>query len=498
MSAFRSSISSLMAPFPHDPRAPTTFFPESTCADQDIKIRIRKDILIRKRPIAALAPPSDGGPPDNGETRKLNQKQTEDDPHAQQPPSLSSQPTSRNATSGSAVVKRARHGTLPGPLHHLPGPASVASATQGGIEFLVTSALPHTQPHTQTTQTMDGGVGIGVGGQLLSVRGEPSNSGSASVSVAARRTGPQTLSSLVLSYPSSLSSVDGMFDRVNNDYEPASLQGTMSSYDPQRPLGATGYESASGGGGRGGYDTSARSGYESGARGGRGFEHAHQHCPCRSYDSRRGYESSDVGADTNPNVNPNVNPNANGPGTGGSGGYYDNSPSSSSPHPHSHVYCTSGTSGQAQLQPSQIAPHPPWTHTKSYASSGSGGSPYKYGQLEGHGSSSSTEYYTQGHGYGHPGLVVSPEPNSGYAHGLGQQEIIHLAPLRHASGSVGGGGASTTSSSSFPSSPALPSVSVSREYPMIQLSRAPFEQDRQGGEGKRAMLSIVNIISDGV
>ena len=294
----------------------------------------------------------------------------------------------------------------------------------------------------------------------------------------------------------------------------------MSSYDPQRPLlGATGYESASGGGGRGGYDTGARSGYESGARGGRGFKHAHQHHLRGSYDPPGGYKSSDVGADTNPNVNSNVNPNANGPGTGRSGGYYNNSPSSSSPHPHSHVYCTSGMSGQAQLQPSQIAPHPPWTHTESYASSGSGSSPYEYGQ--GHGSSSSTEYYTQGHGYRHPGRVVSPEPNvvhysgslymsrallapasgwgpnSGYAHGLGQQEIIHLAPLRHASGSVGGG-ASTTGSSSSPSSPALPSVSVSRGYPMIHLSRAPFEQDTQGGEGKRAMLSIVSIISDGV
>ena len=120
-------------------------------------------------------------------------------------------------------MKRACHSTLPGPLHCLPGPASVASATQGGIEFSAASALPHTQPHTQTTQTMDGGVGIGVGGQLLSVRGEPSNSGLASVSVAARRTGPQTLSPLALSYLSSSSSVGGMFDRVNNDYEPASL-----------------------------------------------------------------------------------------------------------------------------------------------------------------------------------------------------------------------------------------------------------------------------------
>jgi hypothetical protein len=645
------------------------FFPESTplscsLADQGIKIRIRKDIRVRKRPIAALAPPSDGGLPNNGETRKLDQEQSEDDPHAQQPhPPL---PASSNATSGSAVAKRARHGTLTGPLHLVPGPASVASsdamsahtpvsannnpgsaialaglpawptpptldpmlgmasATPGGIELPGNSALPHAHTHTHphAHQTMGVGAGAGVGGQLLSAGGEPSSSGSASA--AARRTGSQTLSPSASSYPSSSSSVGGMYERVNYDYEPASLRGT-TSYDPQRPLGGgsgAGYESASGGSGRGGYDTGgARGGYESGAGGGRGFEHTHQHHPRGSYDPRGGYEASqapsrapynahphtqnqphtevhghpsrasfnapyeaaqayqdgqqhhgayahpqqtstsyastgshphpsashhpqqgqypspsrsqypgsaypgsyaryDVGANTNPNVNPNPNANAIGPGTGGSGGYYDNS-SSSSPHPHSHAYYATGTSGQAQAQPSQIAPPPPLTHTASYASSGSSGSPYEYsGQGQGHGSSSSAEYYTQGHGHGHPGRVASPGPNAtrysgssyasgapsgpgsgwgpngGHAHGLGQQEMIHLAPLRHASGGVGGG--ASTSSSSSPSSPALPSVSVSGGYPMIQLSRAPFEQDGRGVGGKKSVLSIGSIISDGV
>ena len=678
MSAFGSSLySSPTAPFfSHDPQ-PRFFFPESTplscsLADQGIKIRIRKDIRVRKRPIAALAPPSDGGLPNNGETRKLDHEQSEDDPHAQQP--HPAPPTSSNATSGSAVVKRARHGTLTGPLHLVPGPVSVASsdamsahtpvsannnpgsaialaglpawptssaldpmlgvasATPGGIELSANSALPHAHPHPHphAHQAMGGSVGVGVGGQLLSAGGEPSSSGSASAAGAAsRRTGPQTPSTS--SFPSSSSSVGGMYDRVNYDYEPPSLRGA-TSYDPQRSLGGgsgTGYESASGGSGRGGYDTGgARSGYESGAGGGRGFEHAHQHHPRGSYDPRGGYESSqapsrasynahphtqnqphtevhghpsrasfnapyeaaqayqdgqqhhhhggyahpqqtstnyahasstgshphpsashhpqqgqypsstrsqypgsaypgsyaryDVSANTNPNVNPNVNSNANGPGTGGSGGYYDNS-SSSSPHPHSHAYYASGTSGQAQAQPSQVAPPPPLTHAASYASSGSGGSPYEYsGQGQGHGSSSSAEYYTQGHGHGHPGRVVSPGPNAarysgssyasgaasasasawgsngGHPHGLGQQEMIHLAPLRHASGGVGGGGASTGSSS--PSSPALPSVSASGGYPMIQLSRAPFEQDGRGVGvgGKKSVLSIGSIISDGV
>ena len=227
------------------------------------------------------------------------------------------------------------------------------------------------------------------------------------------------------------------------------------------------------------------------------------------------YARYDVGANVNPNVNPNGNPNPNGPG---SGGYYDSPPSSSSPHPHSHAYYAGGTSGQAQAQPSQVAPPPPLTHAASYGSSGSGGSPYEYaGQGQAHGSSSSGEYYAQ-HGHGH-GRVVSPGPSlptsttryagssygsgpasvsgwgpngGGHAHGLGQQEMIHLAPLRHASG------ASTGSSS--PSSPALPPVSGGGGYPVIQLSRAPFEQDGRGVglPGKKSVLSIGSIISDGV
>ncbi|KAH0833815.1 velvet factor-domain-containing protein [Lanmaoa asiatica] len=666
-------------------------------ADQGIKIRIRKDIRVRKRPIAALAPPSDGGPPSITETRKLEQDQAEDDARAQQPqPPLSSQPASNSAASGSgsAVVKRARHGTLTSPLHLVSGPASagssdgmsahtpvsgnnnpgsssialaglpawptssaldpmlgVASATPGGIELSATNALPHAHAHSHTHahQTMGGGVGVGVGGQLLSAGGEPSSSGSGSAAgagAASRRAGPQALSpSSASSYPSSSSSVGGMYDRLNYDYEPASLRSTSSSYDPQRPLGGgngTGYENtgSGSGGGRGGYDTGdARSGYDSGTAGGRtAFEHAHQHHPRGSYDPRGGYESSqapsrapynahphtqtqthtevhghpprasfnapyegaqayqdgqqhhhggyphhqqtsasyahasstgshphshpstshpqqgqypsptrsqypgsaypgsyaryDVSANTNPNANPNPNPNANGPGSGGSGGYYDTPSSSSSPHPHPHphphAYYSSGTSGQAQAQPSQVAPPPPppLTHAASYASSGSGGSPYEYGgQGQGHGSSSSGDYYTQGH----LGRAISPGPNvstsaarypgsgcpsyasgassasasgwangGGHAHGQGQQEMIHLAPLRHASG-VGGG--STGSPSSSPSSPALPSVSVNGGYPVIQLSRAPFEQDPGRGvgvPGKKSVLSIGSIISDAV
>ncbi|KAG9310717.1 velvet factor-domain-containing protein [Chiua virens] len=54
-------------------------------ADQGIKIRIRKDIRVRKRPLAALAPPSDGGPP-LGEIRKLEQDQADDDANAQPSP----------------------------------------------------------------------------------------------------------------------------------------------------------------------------------------------------------------------------------------------------------------------------------------------------------------------------------------------------------------------------------------------------------------------------
>ncbi|KAF8428028.1 velvet factor-domain-containing protein [Boletus edulis BED1] len=312
-------------------------------ADQGIKIRIRKDIRVRKRPIAALAPPSDGGHSNAGESRKVDQDQNEDDAHPQQSHMpLSSQP-------GSAVVKRARHGTLTSPLHHVSGPASVASsdgmsahtpvlatntpgssialaglpawptssldpmlgvasATPGGIELSTTSTLStsHPPPHTHAHQAM--GVGIGVGGQLLSAGSEPSSSGSASAAGAGavpRRTGAQPSTS---PYPSSSSTVGGM---INYDYEPAGLRNTTSSYDPQRPLGSgvgTGYENASGESGRGGYDASgARSGYENAAGGGRAsFDHVHQHHPRGSYDPRAGYESSQAPSRAPYNTHPHT------------------------------------------------------------------------------------------------------------------------------------------------------------------------------------------------
>ncbi|KAH7907021.1 velvet factor-domain-containing protein [Hygrophoropsis aurantiaca] len=83
-------------------------------------------------------------------------------------------------------------------------------------------------------------------------------------------------------------------------------------------------------------------------------------------------------------------------------------------------------------------------------------------------------------------------PNSGWSSGSQQQEMIHLAPLRHAHPS--------SSTSSNPSSPALPSaVNGSGGYPVIQLSRAPFEQEGVGRiiGGKKNVLSIGSIISDG-
>ncbi|KAG9308102.1 velvet factor-domain-containing protein [Chiua virens] len=232
--------------------------------------------------------------------------------------------------------------------------------------------------------------------------------------------------------------------------------------------------------------------------------------------------------DVSANADPNVNTNPNGPAAGGGGGYYDTPPSSSSPHPH--AYYSSGTSSHAQAQPSQVAPPPPLTHTGSYASSGSGGSPYEYsaqGQVQG--PSSSGDYYTQSHNHrqGHPGRTISPGPNmsasmarsggpsyvsgaplvsasawgsnaSGHGQAHGQQEMIHLAPLRHASGGASGIGNGNTGSSS-PSSPPLPSATVGGGYPVIQLSRAPFEQDPgRGAAGKKSVLSIGSIISDGV
>lgn len=89
-------------------------------------------------------------------------------------------------------------------------------------------------------------------------------------------------------------------------------------------------------------------------------------------------DTMSVRARTRVNTN-HTNPN--GPAVAGaSGGYYDTPSSSSSPH--SQVYYPSGTpehaQAQAQTQPSQVA-HPPLTHAASYASSGSGGSPYEYG-----------------------------------------------------------------------------------------------------------------------
>ncbi|KIJ12318.1 hypothetical protein PAXINDRAFT_101260 [Paxillus involutus ATCC 200175] len=227
-------------------------------------------------------------------------------------------------------------------------------------------------------------------------------------------------------------------------------------------------------------------------------------------------------------------------------------------HHHSPTSATSATSASTWAPP---APPPP-THTQSYASStASGGSQYEYG---GQGQGQSNEYYQHPQGHPHPhqhpstsashsGRVLSPGPGpspntstSRYAppppagqysgsepsHARGpppfasgapawgpnggagthqQQEMIHLAPLRHA------GVASGASSSSSPSSPPLSSVvgagagggggqggGQGRGYPsLMQFSRAPFEQDTGRGmglpgvPGKKSVLSIGSIISDG-
>ncbi|KAH7882003.1 velvet factor-domain-containing protein [Phlebopus sp. FC_14] len=67
-------------------------------ADQGIKIRIRKDIRVRKRPITALATPVDGDNPD-------------DDPD-EEPNSAGPSSSSSAIVPASSTGKRARHGTL--------------------------------------------------------------------------------------------------------------------------------------------------------------------------------------------------------------------------------------------------------------------------------------------------------------------------------------------------------------------------------------------------
>jgi hypothetical protein len=220
-----------------------------------IKIHIRKDIRVRKRPIASLGQPSDGTLPNSAEAYKLEQDQTDSEDDQQTHMPLSSQSTSNSA--GSTVVKRARHGTLTGPLHLVSGPASagstdsmvhtllsggnnqastsialaglparptstldpmlgMASATPGGIELAATNALPHAH------QSMAGSVTVATSGQMLSAGGsEPSSSSSptASAAAAVRKTGdPQSLSSSsTSSYPSSSSNARGLYDRLNYD-----------------------------------------------------------------------------------------------------------------------------------------------------------------------------------------------------------------------------------------------------------------------------------------
>lgn len=84
-----------------------------------------------------------------------------------------------------------------------------------------------------------------------------------------------------------------------------------------------------------------------------------------------------------------------------------------------------------------------------------------------------------------------------------EHPLIQLAPLRqHPSSSVRQHASSSSSSSSDASSPVAGNTNTpgggGGAYPLIQLSRAPFEHNvRVGPQGKKNVLSIGSIISDG-
>ncbi|KAG1810473.1 velvet factor-domain-containing protein [Suillus plorans] len=98
-------------------------------------------------------------------------------------------------------------------------------------------------------------------------------------------------------------------------------------------------------------------------------------------------------------------------------------------------------------------------------------------------------------------------PASTWSNSASEHGLIQLAPLRqHPSSSARQHASSSSSSSSDASSPVAGNTNTpgggggggGGAYPLIQLSRAPFEHDaRVGLQGKKNVLSIGSIISDG-
>ncbi|KAG2361093.1 hypothetical protein BDR07DRAFT_1461634 [Suillus spraguei] len=570
-------------------------------ADQGIKIRIRKDIRVRKRPNPALTTPID--------TDHNNNEEDEND-------------TPASAVTSSGQFKRPRHGTLSsngapdlqtptGSLVGLPAwPSSTsldpmlgAPSAPGGVEL---PAPTHPPPSTSSGGTIPpprgasyessrlggGSIPPPPGAQLIAPpaaatfensRTAPPPVPSASSAVSQRQTvhppaqaapfssaAPVFNSQGRVTYEAPRSSA---FDSPRSAYEsgPNSRPPFETSRGTYEQPDQRGYESS-----RTAYESpSQRTTYPSGYDGQNATSNTFQESypsagpysiaiwtpPSNTYPTPTPYSQSQSRYEYPPQQ-PQQYASPNGDS------YYESSPASSGPS-HNHgqpsYYPPSQSSGHP---PSWNTPTPPANPQPYSSSAPSHTQSYEFSHQQPYPNSSASEYYQPSnstHSQAQPARVTSPAPsryaNQSYTSSSNEQAyprhqqstyastsaggynlpppppsqhptagshhewpvaspattwnnpnsvssasehgLIQLAPLRqHPSSSARQHASSSSSSSSDASSPVAGNTNTSGggggAYPLIQLSRAPFEHDaRVGLQGKKNVLSIGSIISDG-
>ncbi|KAF9237961.1 velvet factor-domain-containing protein, partial [Melanogaster broomeanus] len=331
-------------------------------ADQGIKIRIRKDIRVRKRPIAALAVPLDGGQ-GHGENGKIEDEHGETDerqhghqqqfPHGHQGSGEMTPHTPSSANPGAIALP----GLPAWPTATTLDPMLGVASAPGGIE-LTAPTLPHAHGHphsaggTMGSTHQGGGVppppgavyegpristGAGLGNippgaQLLS-----GSEGASSGSGATRNVQPLSSSSSAASSSFASANVGASAGTQN-------LGGERGGYDhPQQQRGS--YES------RGNYDpqSHSRGSYDA---------HAHAHAQRASYSAPYDapapqaptyQDGHNHGGYTHPH-NPPQHTSAN---------YSQHSPTDTYPGASSHTH----SQGQYSSLPRSQYPGPPPGHT---------------------------------------------------------------------------------------------------------------------------------------
>ncbi|KAG2115586.1 velvet factor-domain-containing protein [Suillus cothurnatus] len=573
-------------------------------ADQGIKIRIRKDIRVRKRPIAALVTPIDA---------ENNNEEDEND-------------TPVSAVTSTAHSKRPRHGTVSsngapdlqtptGSLVGLPAwPSSTsldpmlgAPSAPGGVELPAPThpppsappggAIPPPRGASYESSRLGGSIPPPPGAQLIAPPAAATfeNSRNAPPSIPSSSTVSQRQTMHPPAQTTPFSSAAPVFNsqgRVTYEaprtstfdsprsyegrgaYEPPDQRGYESSrtaYEPpsQRTAYPSGYDgqSATSNTFQESYPPAGQ--YSSQPTTSNQYQHpsssSHQQYPSSSRpQSQYGAPPSNTYPTPTPYSQsqsryeyPPQQPQQYASPNGDS--YYESSPAASSGPPHNHgqpsYYPSSQSSGHP---PSWNTPTPPANPQPYSSSPASHAQSYEFNHQQPYPNSSASDYYQPSnstHSQAQPTRVTSPTPsryaNQSYTSSSNEQAytrhqqstyastsaggiqpagshhewpvaspasawnnpnsissgsehgLIQLAPLRqHPSSSARQHASSSSSSSSDASSPVAGNTNTpgggGGAYPLIQLSRAPFEHDaRVGLQGKKNVLSIGSIISDG-